>query len=198
MLIHTNEKLDLKIYPLDSTRWEDFEHLFGEKGACGGCWCMSWRLKKSEFELGKGEPNKYSMMNLVYRGNPVGVLAYINQEVIGWCAVAPREVYKRLEYSRVLKRIDDKPVWSITCFFIAKTFRRKGISTELIKGAIEYAKLNGANIVEAYPVVPYDNYVPDAFLWTGTPKAFKNAGFEEVERRSKWKTMLRYYIENEI
>lgn len=194
MLLHTNEELNLKIFSLDSTRWEDFELLFGERGACGGCWCMSWRLKKSEFELGKGEPNKYSMKDIVYRSKPAGVLAYVGDIPIGWCAVAPREVYKRLEGSRVLKRIDDKPVWSISCLFIAKVFRRKGISTELIKGAIEYAKLNGANIVEAYPVVPYDNDVPDAFLWTGVPAVFEAAGFTEVKRRSKWKLMMRYYI----
>lgn len=196
MLVYTNDDLNMKIYSLDCTRWEDFELLFGARGACGGCWCMSWRLKKSEFEIGKGEPNKYSMKDIVYRDKPVGVLAYVDDSPIGWCAVAPREVYKRLESSRVLKRIDDKPVWSITCLFIAKVFRRKGISTELIKGAIEYAKLNEANIVEAYPVVPYGNNVPDAFLWTGIPSAFEAAGFTEAARRSKWKPMMRYYIQH--
>jgi GNAT superfamily N-acetyltransferase len=194
MLVYTNEKLNIKIYSLDDTRWEDFELLFGERGACGGCWCMSWRLKKSEFELGKGEPNKLSMKNLVYRGKPVGVLAYADDSPIGWCAIAPREVYKRLESSRVLKRIDEEPVWSITCLFIEKNFRRKGISTELIKGAIEYAKSHGVDIIEAYPVVPYDKNVPDAFLWTGTPLAFETAGFIEAARRSKWKSIMRYYI----
>lgn len=196
MLVYTNEELNLKVYALDSTRWEDFELLFGERGACGGCWCMSWRLKKSEFELGKGEPNKYSMKDIVYRNKPAGVLAYVDDKPIGWCAVAPREAYKRLENSRVFKRIDEKPVWSITCFFIAKTFRRKGLSTELIKGALEYSRLNGADIVEAYPVVPYDNNVPDAFLWTGIPATFEAAGFAEAERRSRWKSIMRYYLSN--
>ena len=194
MLLYTNKELNLKIYPLGHTRWEEFEFLFGPRGACGGCWCMSWRLKKSEFELGKGEPNKNTMKDIVYRNEPAGVLAYVDGKPIGWCAVAPREVYKRLESSRVFKRIDDKPVWSITCLFIAKSFRRKGISTELIKGAIEYAKSNGAKIVEAYPVVPYSNNVPDAFLWTGIPASFKAAGFIEAARRSKGKPLMRYYV----
>jgi GNAT superfamily N-acetyltransferase len=194
MLVYRNEELNLKIYSLDDTRWEDFELLFGERGACGGCWCMSWRLKKSEFELGKGEPNKLSIKDLVYRGKPVGILAYVDDRPIGWCATAPREVYKRLESSRVLKRIDEEPVWSITCLFIEKSFRRKRISTELIKGAIEYAKSNGVDIIEAYPVVPYDKNVPDAFLWTGTPLAFETSGFIEAARRSKWKSIMRYYI----
>lgn len=195
MLIYTND--NLKIYDLDSTKWEDFELLFGPKGACGGCWCMSWRLKKSEFELGKGEPNKYSMKDIVYRDKPAGVLAYVDDKPIGWCAVAPREVFKRLENSRVLKRIDEESVWSITCLFIEKAFRKKGVSTELIKGAIEYARLKGANIVEAYPVFPYNNNVPDAFLWTGIPMAFEKAGFVEAIRRSKQKPIMRYFIKQE-
>ncbi len=194
MLLYTNEELNLKIYSLESTRWEDLEHLFGTRGACGGCWCMSWRLKKFEFEIGKGESNKYSMKDIVYSDKPTGVLAYIDDKPIGWCAIAPREVYKRLETSRVFKRVDDKPVWSITCLFIDRNFRRKGISIELIKGAIEYAKLNEVNIVEAYPVVPYDNNVPDAFLWTGIPSTFDAVGFTEVARRSKWKSVMRFYI----
>jgi GNAT superfamily N-acetyltransferase len=194
MLLYENHKLNLKIYSMDHTRWEDFEALFGDRGACGGCWCMSWRLKKGDFERGKGEPNKYAIRDLIYRDKPCGVLAYVNDKPIGWCAAAPREVYKRLESSRVLKRIDDKPVWSITCFFIDKTFRRKGISVELIKGAIEYCKVNGVDVIEAYPMVPYEKNVPDAFLWTGIPAAFKEAGFEVSEQRSKWKPMMRYYI----
>lgn len=197
MLVYTNEKLNLKIYSLDYTRWEDFELLFGARGACGGCWCMSFRLKKSEFEFGKGEINKDSMRDIVYKNKPVGVLAYVEDKPVGWCAVAPREVYKRLDSSRVLKRIDNEPVWSITCLFVAKAFRRNGISTELIKGAIEYAKLNEVNIVEAYPVVPYGNNVPDAFLWTGIPSTFESIGFTEVKKRSKWKPMMRYYIKHE-
>ena len=194
MKVFENNKMNLYAYSLDNSRWNDFEELFGEKGACGGCWCMSWRLKKSEFERQKGSGNKNAMKNLVEKNDVIGVLAYVDDKPIGWCAAAPREVYKRLENSRVLKRIDDTPVWSITCLFITKEFRRKGISTELIKGAIEYAKSYKANIVEAYPVVPYDNNVPDAFLWTGTPEAFEAAGFTEVERRSKWKPIMRYYI----
>lgn len=197
MLVYSNNELNLKIFSLDSTKWGDFEVLFGERGACGGCWCMSWRLKKSEFELGKGEPNKNAMKDIVYRDKPTGVLAYIGNNPVGWCAVAPREVYKRLENSRVLKRVDDKPVWSITCFFINKAFRRKGISTELIKGAIEYSKLKGAHIIEAYPTIPYDSNVPSAFLWTGIPSAFEKAGFTEAIKRSKWKPILRCYIANE-
>jgi Acetyltransferase (GNAT) family. len=193
MLIYSNKELDLEIYPLDSARWNDFEILFGERGACGGCWCMSWRLKRSDFERQKGNQNRMAMKTLVEQNRKIGVLAYINNEPIGWCAVAPREEYSRLENSRVLKRIDNEPVWSVTCFYIAKSLRRKGISTELLKGVIKYCVLNNVKIIEGYPVVPYGEQVPDAFEWTGIPSAFVKAGFVEVERRSKLKPMMRYY-----
>ncbi len=194
MLIYSNKELNLEIYDLDATRWGDFENLFGEKGACGGCWCMSWRLKRSDFECQKGQGNKNAMRTLIEQNRKTGVLAYIDGEPIGWCAVAPREEYLRLENSRVLKRIDDEPVWSVTCFFISKSFRRKGISVELLNGVIKYCQINNVKIIEGYPVVPYGEQVPDAFEWTGIPSAFERAGFVEVARRSKSKPIMRYYI----
>lgn len=195
MLVYETKEINLDAYSLDSSRWNDLEELFGENGACGGCWCMSWRLKKSEFEKQKGELNKGAMKSLVEKNESLGVLAYLEGKPIGWCAVAPREQYVRLENSRVFKRIDNEPVWSITCLYILKKYRRKGISTELIKAAVNYCKLNNAKIVEAYPVVPYDDKVPAAFLWTGIPSSFEEAGFVLAAKRSKWKQMMRYYIE---
>lgn len=194
MLVYDNKDINLQVYSLENDRWEDFVQLFGEKGACGGCWCMSWRLKKSDFEKQKGEENKNSMKNLVNQKKPVGVLAYKGGKPIGWCAVAPRTEYIRLKYSRVLKKIDEEPVWSITCLFISKEYRRNGLSSEIIKAAINYCKQNGAEIIEAYPTVPYENKVPDPFLWTGIPVSFEEAGFKVVEKRSKWKIMMRYYV----
>ena len=134
------------------------------------------------------------MKNLVDQNETLGILSYIDGKPIGWCAVAPRDKYIRLENSKVFKRIDNEPVWSITCLYISKRNRRQGISTELIKAAVKYCEINHVKIVEAYPVVPYDNKVPDPFLWTGTPSAFKEAGFFVVEQRSKWKLMMRAFL----
>lgn len=196
-MIYANRELNLEIYPLDITRWVDFETLFGVKGACGGCWCMSWRLKKSEFERQKGNENKRAMRTLVEQKEKVGILAYMDNKPIGWCAVAPRDVYLRLENSRVWRRIDNEPVWAITCFFIAKPYRRKGISLELLQGAIDYCKANGVKVIEGYPVVPYGDNIPAAFAWTGIPSVFEKAGFVVAERRSKAKPIMRYTIMTE-
>jgi GNAT superfamily N-acetyltransferase len=193
-MIYASPALMPEIYPLDSKRWSDFELLFGDRGACGGCWCMYWRLKRSEFVEGRGNVNKLSMKALVDRNENTGLIAYVNGKPAGWCALAPREVYSKLENSKVWKRVDDQPVWSIPCFFVAKSFRRKGILLELIKGAVHYCKSKGANILEGYPVAPYAGKIPDAFAYTGFPSVFEKAGFVESARRSRSKPILRYYF----
>lgn len=186
-------KSKFSFYPLTKENWKDFENLFGERGACGGCWCMSWLLTKKEFEANKGAGNKKKMKKLVDSNAKPGILAYYNNESAGWCALSPRENYIRLENSRVLKRIDDEAVWSIPCFFIKKEFRRKGLSTEILKAAAEYCRSKGVKIVEGYPSEPYSDNIPAAFGWTGFPSSFRKAGFKEVVRRSKSRPIMRYY-----
>ncbi len=180
--------------PLTKNRWKDFEKLFGERGACGGCWCMYWREKNSEFKKKKGKGNKRAMKALVNKNKTVGILAYLNNKAVGWCSVSPREDFIRLENSKVLSPVDDKPVWSVSCFFIDKEYRQQGLSTELLKGAIDFAKKKGAKILEGYPVVPYSEKIPAAFAWTGFSSAFEKAGFHEVARRSKNRPIMRYVI----
>lgn len=179
--------------PLTTATWNDFVELFGEKGACGGCWCMVWRLRAADFDKQKGNDNKKAMQRLVTKNKPVGVLAYSNSKAVGWCAVAPRSEYIRLETSRVLKPVDDKPVWSVSCFFIQKGFRNKGLSRQLLKAAVDYALSKGATIIEGYPLEPKKGKMPDVFAWTGFSSAFINTGFKEIERRSEGRPIMRYY-----
>ncbi len=181
-------------HPLTAGRWDSFAELFGEKGACGGCWCMTWRLTASEYEKQKGTGNKKAMQQLVKKNKPTGVLAFDGQKTIGWCAVAPKEVYKRLETSKVLKPVDEKSVWSVSCFFIQKEYRNKGLSGQLLKAAVAFAKKNGAIIVEGYPQDPKKGKMVDVFAWTGLAASFIKAGFKEVARRSETRPIMRYYI----
>ena len=155
---------------------------------------MSFRLSRWEFERQKGAGNKRAMKKLVTSGAPVGLLAFLHREPIGWLALAPREDYPRLENSRVHKRIDDEPVWSIPCFFVAKEYRRQGMSVAMLKGAIAYAKKQKIKILEAYPVIPYSQNMPAPFAWIGFLSSFKKAGFEIVDRTSKSRPMVRYYL----
>ncbi len=188
------KKSKVNFKELTNQTWQDFEKLFGERGACGGCWCMSWRLKKSVFDKQKGDGNKRAIKKLVGEKQTIGIIAYLDKEPIGWCSVAPREDFIRLANSRVLKPIDDKPVWSIVCFFIIKAYRRQGLSTEILKGVINICKRKGVKIVEGYPVEPYTENMPAAFAWTGFPSAFAKAGFVEVARRSATRPIMRYYL----
>jgi len=180
--------------PLTTGNWKQFVQLFGERGACGNCWCMSFRLKKGDFEAGKiGGRNKNAMHTVVREDKPAGILGIYQGEAIAWCALAPREDFVRLENSRVHRRIDSEPVWSIPCFFVDKRFRRRGISVAMLKGIIAYAREKKIKILEAYPVIPTKGKLPDAFAWVGLYKSFRQAGFTIVDRTSKNRPMVRYY-----
>jgi GNAT superfamily N-acetyltransferase len=181
----------LTFHPVTAARWPDVEKLFGARGACGGCWCMWWRLRRAEFERQKGERNRRAFRKLVRGGAEPGVLAYAGGEPVGWCAVAPREEYPVLANSRVLRPVDEKPVWSVTCFFILREWRRRGLSSKLLRAAAKFARRRGAKIVEGYPVVARKGKMPDAFAWSGLPGSFRGAGFREVARRSPVRPIMR-------
>jgi len=181
----------LRFEQLTSSTWKQFESLMGEKGGCGNCWCMFFRLPYNTFQANKPEGNKKIMKQLVNKGEPQGLIAFINDQPVGWIAMAPREDYMKIENSRVFKRIDDKPVWSITCFFIKKEFRHNGLSKQLIKGAIDFAKKKSIKTLEAYPAIPYAEKVPHPFLWVGVLSAFIKNGFRIVKQSSKSRAMVR-------
>lgn len=194
---HNIEFLKSLIFePLTQKNWGKFVELFGNKGSCGNCWCMSFRLKKMDFEEGKiNDGNKNAMKELVYTNKPTGLLAFYEDLPIAWCALAPREDFMKLGNSRVHKRLDDELVWSIPCTFIDKNFRRQGVSVELLKGVIKYAKEKGIKIIEAYPTIPTQEKLPDAFAWIGLYKSFERAGFKIVDQTSKNRPMVRYYVD---
>ncbi len=151
---------------------------------------MWWRLARSQFTKGKGDGNRRAFRRIVERGDGPGILAYAGRGAVGWCAVAPREEYPALERSRTLKRLDEEPVWSVTCFFVAREWRHRGITVRLLRAACDHARKRGARIVEGYPVDPRGEY-PAAWAWTGLRAAFEAAGFEEVARPSKTRPIMR-------
>jgi GNAT superfamily N-acetyltransferase len=180
--------------PVTTNEWPDLQKLFGPNGADGGCWCMWWRIKRSEFDRNHGEPNRRAMEVIIRSGEVPGLLAYLKTEPIGWCSVAPREAFPVLDRSPVLKRVDDQPVWSIVCFYIARKYRRSGLEGLLIEAAVDYARSRGARIVEAYPVDPATGRFESGSAFTGTVGTFRRLGFEEVARRSKRRPVLRFSI----
>ena len=187
-------KSKFNFFPVTKDRWKDFELLFGEKGACAGCWCMYWRTSQKILDQQKGEGNKKAIKKIIYGGNIPGILAYHNKQPVGWCAVAPRTEYTRLQNSRVLKPVDEKPVWSVPCFFIHRKFRNKGLSVDLLNASKKYVKSQGGKIIEGYPIEPREDKMPDAFAWVGLSGAFRKAGFKEVVRRSETRPIMRFTV----
>ena len=186
---------DFEFHPVTSERWHDLEKLFGPRGAIGGCWCMWWRIKRVEFEEQQGEGNHQAMHDIIHSGRVPGILAYTEGEPVAWCSVAPREDFPVLDRSRILKRIDDQPVWSIVCFFISRPFRHQGLSSRMLEAAVDFARQNGARIVEGYPIVPKKDSALDIYIFTGMISTFLKAGFQEVARRSEKRPIMRYFIE---
>lgn len=180
-----------EVHPLAKDRWKDFEELFGAKGACGGCWCMFPRLRRSEYERLKGEGNRRAMKKIVDSGRVPGLLGYADGKPVAWCSIEPRELIGSLGRSRVLAPVDDEPVWSIVCLFLAKSHRGCGLSRKMIEAAVRYAKKQGASIVEAYPVEPKKSPMPAVFAYPGIASVYLAAGFQEVARRSETRPIMR-------
>lgn len=187
---------NLQFHPVTPDRWADLVQLFGDHGASSGCWCMWWRVTRAQFSKNSGQGNKQSLKAMVDSGEPPGILAYARGEPIAWCSVAPRETYPPLQRSPTLKRVDEQPVWSVVCFYVARPYRGQGVMTRLLKAAVDYAKEQGAKIVEGYPQEfgqeashGYEGYMG----WVST---FRKAGFKEVLRRSKYQPIMRYYIKD--
>jgi GNAT superfamily N-acetyltransferase len=187
------ESLDLTFHPLTQKLWRDFEILFGPNGACGGCWCMYWKLRGKAFSESTGEAARQMQRSVVEAGIVPGLLAYMDSIPIGWIAVEPRAVYPKLAHARVLKPVDDRPVWSVTCFYVERKFRHQGITLALLRAAIDFVREKGGNIVEGYPLDVHRD-MPAPFIFTGTASAFQDAGFKEVARYSPTRPIFRFEI----
>ena len=183
----------LSFHPLVPQRWADFEKLFGPHGACGGCWCMFWKLRGKAFEENTGDSARQMQKFNVESGVVPGLLAYTDDQPVGWIAVEPRSAYVKLAHSRVLNPVDDQPVWSVTCFFVERKYRRQGLTVALLRAAVDYVCERGGKIVEGYPIDTKQD-LPAPFVYTGTASAFQQAGFIEVARNSPTRPIFRCTI----
>jgi predicted GNAT family acetyltransferase len=186
----------ISIQPLTPGRWDDLVILFGpERGAHGGGWCMWWRMTTAVFEKTSRADRRDNFRAIVESGAPTGVLAYAGQTPIGWCAVGPRDSLPKLMRSRVAKPLegDADKVWMINCFFVDRGHREAGLMGVLIDGALGYARENGARMVEACPVEPARPLIwGEAFI--GIASVFREAGFDEVARRSPTRPLMRIAV----
>ena len=179
----------IEIVPLTAKRWPQLVELFGEKGACAGCWCMYPRRTGAEWRT-QHAGNRAAFEKIVRAGSEPGLLALDEGRAVGWIAIAPRSEYRRFEKSRVLAPVDAKPVWSVPCFFVAKSHRGAGLTVAMLRAACAWAAEHGATVVEGYPI-DSEKRMPAAFAWFGLASAYRKAGFREVARRSETRPIMR-------
>jgi GNAT superfamily N-acetyltransferase len=176
-----------------SDRWDDVIDLFERKGPHGGnpqtngCWCQFWHLRGNAYWDGHGAENRSRLEAEIRGGTEPGLLAYADGGPVGWCRLGPRESFERLEHSRKLARVDDQATWSVVCFYVHPSAKRKGIASALLDAAIVRATGHGAPILEGYPV-PEGHMNIDAY--TGYLPMFLDAGFE-VARPAGRRTIVR-------
>ncbi len=183
---------ELDVHPLTPDRMKDLATLFGQGGDPKWCWCSFFRLRNVDFQNASEASNRKVLESAVKTtaadGRAPGLVAYRDGEPIGWVSVGPRADYERLQHSKVLAPIDDRPVWSIVCFVVSKSARKQGVARALLDAAMSYAREHGATLLEGYPVETDGQRLPAANAYKGTVGMFERAGFKVVERRQANRT----------
>lgn len=182
--------MDVVVRALTDDLWPALEELFTTSGPVGRCWCMYWRIG-SEYRARPADDNKQAFHKVVSEGPPPGLLAFDHDVAVGWCQLTPRHALPALDRTRRLARVDDAPVWSLSCFFIRKGYRRKGVASALITAAVETARRGGAVAVEAYPV---DAELTSSTSHTGYASTFARGGFTVVARHVPSRPIMRYQL----
>jgi GNAT superfamily N-acetyltransferase len=186
--------MTLTVAPLTPELWPALEDLFGSAGASNGCWCMYWRLGTA-YRKRPREQNKAALRALTESGPPPGLLAFDGDVAVGWCQLTPRAALPWLESARFFEHADDAPVWSLSCFYVRRGHRRRGVASALIAAALRAAKQAKAPALEAYPV---DTAAPKSTsnLFTGTAATFRRAGFTTVAQRSPARPIMRHDLKS--
>ncbi len=184
--------MPLTIHPLTPDRLPALEDLFGDQGPVSRCWCMYWRIG-SDYLKRPAAANKTAFCELVKDGPPPGLIAFEGEVAVGWCQLTPRDDLPWLNRTWRLKRVDEAPVWSLSCFYVRKGYRKRGVTSALTAAAVEAARRAGAPALEAYPL---DADLSPSTSHTGYVSAFKRAGFRVVARHVPARPIMRYDLQN--
>ena len=185
-------KKDIIVEPATHSRWRDLETVFGKQGAYFGCWCMYWRVKRTDFGKLGVRGRKDGLRKLTRRKRPPGILYYDTSGgdpvPFGWCSLGPREDYPVLARSYVLKPVDDTPVWSMLCFYMKPEYQGRGLFRHLVSLAVDYARDQGATHLEAYP---RDKRYTGVDAYMGVAEVYRKLGFREIARRKADRAVVR-------
>jgi ribosomal protein S18 acetylase RimI-like enzyme len=174
-----------RIEPLTSTSWDALAELFREGGDPRWCWCQYWRLRSKDFSAAKVPQLRDRLLEQATSAQPPGLVAFDGDRAVGWVSLGPRSDFERVERSRVIPRVDDRPVWSIVCFAVSASARGQGVARALLEGAIDHARERGAEALEAYPIaIDEGEPIHPEAAFTGTLPMFERAGFRVVADRA--------------
>jgi GNAT superfamily N-acetyltransferase len=168
------------VLPLTPERWPDIERLFGNKGACAGCWCQYWRQRGPDWKARLPASNRLAFKDQVEQGPPPGLIGYADGQAVAWCQIGPRERYARIMAAPSKQAIDTRPTWLLTCFFVARAQRGRGWMKRLVEAALAFAQAEGAECVEAWPVAG-GKAVAAPFAYVGHAPTLELFGFRAID-----------------
>jgi GNAT superfamily N-acetyltransferase len=174
-------------HPVNGERWPDLVELFN-RPIVRTCFCMYYR--KTGEATGAGSVNRQAMQALVRRGTVPGLIGYEDGVPVAWVSLGPRDDFPKLRRSPIMKPVDDRPVWSIVCFFVDRDTRGRGLAARMLDAAIDFARSQGARLIEAYPVDADAQRDPDSMFF-GAKSMYDRAGFREVARRRPARAVVR-------
>jgi GNAT superfamily N-acetyltransferase len=194
----------LRIVGANEASWEDIQAVFGRRGPAATCQCQRYKLRPREsFASFPVEERAFRLRAQTDCGHPEsettsGLVAYLGDDPVGWCAVEPRTAYtgllrnNRVPWAGRAEDKSDDSVWAVTCVFTRAGFRRQGISYELVRAAVDFARRRGAGALEGYPMLtePGANITWDE-IHVGSRSIFAAAGFSEITHPTKRRVVMR-------
>jgi GNAT superfamily N-acetyltransferase len=191
----------ISVVPANEASWKDLQTIFGTRGPASRCQCQRYKLRRREsFASFPTEERAHRLREQTDCGHPEsdttsGLVAYLDGEPVGWCAVEPRTAYEGLVRNNRVPwdgRAEDKAddsVWAVTCLFARAGFRKRGVSRALARAAVGFAREHGARALEAYPMTTKNAIVEE--LHVGTEGVFAHAGLVEVNRPTLRRVVMR-------
>lgn len=177
--------MTIEVVAATADRFDDVATILGPRDPdTPACWCLYFRLTSSEFGKVDGRARPALLEALCARDESPGMVAYLDGVPVGWCALGPRSEFGRLERSRTIPKVDQRPVWSVVCFVVRPGYRRRGVAGALLEGAVAYARSRGAVAIEGYPVDTGGTRISTAFAYVGSTTMFERAGFERLVETS--------------
>jgi GNAT superfamily N-acetyltransferase len=176
------------IRPLTPDLWPALEDLFGDSSVTNRCWCMYGRIG-SAYRKRPPSQNRADFREIVMRGPPPGLIAFDGDLPAGWCQLTPRDSVPWLDRVWQVRRVDDAPVWSLSCLYVRKGYRRRGTTSQLIAAALKAARQAGAPALEAYP---FDAALSPSASGCGYASTFARAGFKIIARRIPARPIMRH------